>query len=450
MAIRGKMKSLVKKLIVSVPLATALFFSPVNANQNPLTEKINSPEYAEEVRTDQSGYKHWRFGDVWYSNAPLKEYSEDKIKSLSKTSDDTISYEDIRMNPFSQPNDSNLVWYGSGDVDSNNVRDWNDHNLIQQGIQNDQADIDGDGILGTPEDADLFTKYLNGDTLLPQVSWNWEICSKEDRKIWLEKMLTIDKTDTITYDPEYWICGNFSKQLRINFNGYGEVIKDSLLLEEIDPDYKYSFLNNGRFNIPVFGIRTRGPPHHAINACLIGENPLVWDDWYFFEPQDDKQIIIGDWNMADSSTVKIYHSYFCDFPAEQRKIFLQQPFIEFKLTDGNPEFIKKDDRLILERPYVNSIKPEKLNLLEKFVLNQNYPNPFNSNTTIKYSIPLEDNINIGIYDITGKLVETLVNEKQDAGKYFVDLNSQGLSSGIYLYRMETSAGAKNKKMMLVK
>ena len=438
------MKSLIKKLIAPVILATGLLFSPVKANPTSSTKKINSPEYAEEVRTGPAGYKHWRFGDVWYSNTPLKEYSEDKIKSLSKTSTD---YEDIRMDPFTQPNDSNLVWYGSGDVDSNNVQDWNDHNLIQQGIQNDQADIDGDGISGTQEDAELFAKYLNGDTLLPQINWAWPIITKEQRKEWLNKMLAIDKTDTITY-TEDWQCGDFSTQTIINFYGFGEISKDSSLIEQ---NYltKYDFSNNGRFNLPLSQVHLVSP-NHSINACLIGNNPLNWDDEFKFEPQDDKEIIIGDWNMSDSSKVKIYHSYFFDEPYLGRKIFLQQSFIEFQLTDGIPEFIKKDDRLILQRPYVNSIKSEKQSLLEKFVLNQNYPNPFNSSTTIKYSLPFDDKVTLNIYNLKGNLVETLVNEKQRQGEYTIPLNASNLSSGIYLFNLQTSAGSQTKKMSVLK
>lgn len=128
-------------------------------------EKINSPENAEEVKIDKQGYKHWRFGNVWYSNKPL----EIESKFLSKAAGiDTIYYDEIRMDNFSQPNDSNLVWYGSGDVDSNNVRNWNDHALIQAGIQNDQADIDGDGIPVTQQDANLFEKYLQ---LIKQIQY---------------------------------------------------------------------------------------------------------------------------------------------------------------------------------------------------------------------------------------------------------------------------------------
>ena len=435
------MKSLVKTLIAPFVLATALLFSPIKAN-TPQTEKINSPANAEQV-VQMGKYQRWKINNVWYSNAPLEIASESNLKSLSKTSTD---YEDIRMNPFSQPNDSTLSYYGSGDVDSNNVLDWSDHQLIQQGVQNDQSDIDGDGISGTTTDAELLAKYLNGDTLLPQINWNWSMVSKEQRKKWLEKMLAIDKTDTITYTDDF-MCGNFAKQIMINFKGFNEIEEDSSLLEKIDPLNKYDFSNNGRFNLFVGQVHLRNP-NHSINACLIGNNPLNWEDWYFIEPQKDNQVKIGDWDMSENAEVYIYHSFFFYNKSTSKFYFGQEPFIEFKLTNSVPELIKYDNRLILN-PNVK-IESDLEKNARNFKLNQNYPNPANQNTTIKYSIPLEDKVKLQVYDITGKLVKTLVNENQRAGEYKVDLNASGFSSGIYLYRIETSAGIQTKKMSVLK
>ena len=151
----------------------------------------------------------------------------------------------FEINPFSQPNDTTLSYYGSGDVDLNNVRDWNDHNLISQGIQNDQADIDGDGISGTSEDAGLFAKYLNADTLLPQINWANPNLKTEQRKDWVKKMLAIDKTNEIPPVQSYWMCGQYSTQTIINFHGFSE-LKDSTIASKFP---KYNLDNLGRFNL---------------------------------------------------------------------------------------------------------------------------------------------------------------------------------------------------------
>ncbi len=80
------------------------------------------------------------------------------------------------------------------------------------------------------------------------------------------------------------------------------------------------------------------------------------------------------------------------------------------------------------------------NLPEEFVLSQNYPNPFNPITTIKYSIPSEfrnqrSEVRLIIYDILGREVATLVNQKQKPGNYEVEWDALDHSSGIYFYRL---------------
>lgn len=77
----------------------------------------------------------------------------------------------------------------------------------------------------------------------------------------------------------------------------------------------------------------------------------------------------------------------------------------------------------------------------KFTLSQNYPNPFNPETKIDFELPAEGNVNVKIYDVSGKLISSLVNEHKSAGYYSVDFNAGNLSSGVYFYRMEyNSAG----------
>ncbi len=86
----------------------------------------------------------------------------------------------------------------------------------------------------------------------------------------------------------------------------------------------------------------------------------------------------------------------------------------------------------------------------KYEIGQNYPNPFNPETKIKFAIPKNDFVKIKVYDILGKEVRTLVNDKLSAGWYEVSFNGANLSSGLYFYRIETSGMVETKKMLLVK
>ena len=90
------------------------------------------------------------------------------------------------------------------------------------------------------------------------------------------------------------------------------------------------------------------------------------------------------------------------------------------------------------------------NLPQSFYLFQNYPNPFNPTTTIKYEIPKSGFVSLKVFDILGNEVASLVNGEKSAGNYQVHLNASTLSSGIYLYRLQTGGYSMIKKMMLIK
>jgi len=92
---------------------------------------------------------------------------------------------------------------------------------------------------------------------------------------------------------------------------------------------------------------------------------------------------------------------------------------------------------------------------QKFAIYQNYPNPFNPITQIKYEIPKEGYVSVVIYDLVGRLVKTLVNEKQSPGYFNItwdSTNNQNLkvSAGMYIYRIQSGDFSKTKKMILLK
>jgi len=85
-----------------------------------------------------------------------------------------------------------------------------------------------------------------------------------------------------------------------------------------------------------------------------------------------------------------------------------------------------------------------------FSLQQNYPNPFNPSTTIKYSIPKQSYVTLKVYDILGREVAALVNEKKPAGVYEINWNASKLSSGVYFYQLKAGEFIQTKKMILIK
>tara|TARA_R100000908_G_scaffold60755_1_gene38316 strand:- start:9799 stop:14193 length:4395 start_codon:yes stop_codon:yes gene_type:complete len=87
---------------------------------------------------------------------------------------------------------------------------------------------------------------------------------------------------------------------------------------------------------------------------------------------------------------------------------------------------------------------------DEFALHQNYPNPFNPTTNIQYDVKQAGEVRIRIYDITGRHIQTLVNERKNAGRYRVTFDAGSLASGIYLMRMESGSFLQIKKMTLIK
>ena len=85
-----------------------------------------------------------------------------------------------------------------------------------------------------------------------------------------------------------------------------------------------------------------------------------------------------------------------------------------------------------------------------FALKQNYPNPFNPTTKIGFTLPIESNVKITVYNLIGQKVTDIVNSKFAAGNHSVDFRASNLSSGIYFYKIEAGSFTSVKKMQLMK
>lgn len=99
---------------------------------------------------------------------------------------------------------------------------------------------------------------------------------------------------------------------------------------------------------------------------------------------------------------------------------------------------------------LTGIKPISVQIPEKFELAQNYPNPFNPTTTIKFKIAKQGIVSLIVYDLSGRVIETLINQHLEPGEYQYNLNAQNYSSGVYFYKLTTEYYTNIKKMVLIK
>lgn len=143
--------------------------------------------------------------------------------------------------------------------------------------------------------------------------------------------------------------------------------------------------------------------------------------------------------------------------------FNEQPLVSYAYTKINQFQIEIEEGFIYEVRVqaVNSygsrseftekitfsledISPQSLSL------SQNQPNPFNSSTIIKYQLPENTKVNLDIYNISGQKIKSLVDRIESKGLHQVKFDGNGLSSGVYFYKLTTPNSVKIEKMMLVK
>lgn len=86
----------------------------------------------------------------------------------------------------------------------------------------------------------------------------------------------------------------------------------------------------------------------------------------------------------------------------------------------------------------------------KFALLQNYPNPFNPSTTITFELPRASQVNLTVFDIPGREVSVLVNERRNAGVNDVTFDGSSLASGVYFYRLQAGSFVQSKKLLLLR
>ncbi|MGD8305445.1 MAG: aryl-sulfate sulfotransferase [Ignavibacteria bacterium] len=96
------------------------------------------------------------------------------------------------------------------------------------------------------------------------------------------------------------------------------------------------------------------------------------------------------------------------------------------------------------------IETQDTEIPDEYKLSQNYPNPFNPLTSIEFAIPNDEFVNLTVYNMLGKTISTLVNERMPGGNYEVNFDASDLSSGVYFYRLTAGSFVNIKKMVVIK
>lgn len=183
--------------------------------------------------------------------------------------------------------------------------------------------------------------------------------------------------------------------------------------------------------------------------------------WYALDPTQDYAIVdtIGhSWGKFVTGTTNLgggafYSPRGIDFSADGHTAYIADfdGGIVMKFTNANPKGPGSAEIPLAE--LVNlGIKNEdgRKVLAVNFKLHPNFPNPFNPTTNIPFEIQTENLVKLTIYDLLGREVATLVNEKLSAGPHNYQFDASGYASGMYIYRLEVNGQQVSRSMIYLK
>lgn len=184
--------------------------------------------------------------------------------------------------------------------------------------------------------------------------------------------------------------------------------------------FTVNFKEEGKYKIVfrVSGSNSGGKVQLYLDgAALTGQIDVPvtggWQNW--------ETLNLGDYNLPGGEHTLMVRFFFGGFNAN---------YLEFSKTTTD----------------VDESTGSKLD----FKLEQNYPNPFNGFTTINYTIPERTFVELNIFDTTGQKLERLVQKEQNKGNYRISWNSQGISSGVYYYKLTAGDYSETRKLVLLK
>jgi hypothetical protein len=253
-----------------------------------------------------------------------------------------------------------------------------------------------------------------------------------------------------TYATFVTKVGNNNSNIKVTINDPNIVSQDLLSLG-------FTGKNDGE----TFAVIEYGGFSYTLYFVVGGTASILPVELTSFTASADSDKILLNWQTA--TEVNNY-----GFDVERRIIgkteWLKIAFIQGNGTSNIPHNYSYTDHSLTSGSYVYRLKQIDNNGKIKysqetevtfkvprvFALSQNYPNPFNPTTVINYQLPVNSFVTLKIYDVLGREVATLINEKQNAGYYRATFNASSLSSGIYFYRLHAGSFTQTKKLVLIK
>jgi hypothetical protein len=248
-----------------------------------------------------------------------------------------------------------------------------------------------------------------------------------------QKLLAPFSTDSVKMYPTLSLNGNlYFTQFDLNYKGYFYMARN----------------NNGVFETPVKLSTIVNAFYNQGHAFIArDENYIVFDA--IPTQQSNGSKIFVSFKKADSTwgnpimlsnTINSANSQILPYISPDGKYL-------FFAKQGNIWWV--DSKVVSKHKPVGIIRMEE-NVPDRIQLGQNYPNPFNPRTVIRCQLPVVSNTLLRVYDVQVREVQTLVNERLQAGTYEVTFDGSMLNSGVYFYKLATDGLTVTKRMILIK
>lgn len=273
----------------------------------------------------------------------------------------------------------------------------------------------------------LYEKVVNGHQRIAMAQFNYYAALQ-----WSYSLLSGDSAR----NPNFGIDGGISFESmknqisRIQYSMYGP----SLFMTTTNQTCNYR--NPSVFSYPLTtGLSTTTTPFFVVfdSDSLPGNNEIFM-----------KTIFNGD------TIINISQSE--GFDAEPRVSYIFSNDTVFVAVLWKHTQFGKTDIWMARTPFnpiISGVEKEEKQV-SSFRLLQNYPNPFNPSTVLSYKLPISSLVTIKVYDVLGREVQTLVDERQNAGNHSVTFSASNLPSGVYFYRLQAGNYSATKKLLLLK